>query len=142
MHALRGVRERYPDQVAIVFRNWPLPYHQHAYAAARAAECAGRQGRFAELHDNLYLWQDSLGAISYDTLAQRSGVPDLKAFATCAGDSSVVPAIEADILAAQEIGGHGTPTVAINGQLLRAVPDSLGLDRLVSEQIAQVAHER
>src|SRR6201999_1765144 len=46
--ALEPVQKIYGSQVAVVFRQWPLGYHRFAMPAARAAECAGRQGRFAQ----------------------------------------------------------------------------------------------
>jgi hypothetical protein len=50
----RKARTRFWDQLAVVFREHPLKIHRYALDAARAAEAAGLQGRFWEMHDMLY----------------------------------------------------------------------------------------
>lgn len=124
--SVRAFRAQHPSEVALVFRNWPLPYHPFAYPAARAAECAGNQGRFTEFHDWLYSHQDSLGSISFDSLAQRLGVNDLALFHACNAAQSV-SRIDADSAVAHILGSSGTPTVVINGRRWLVAPT---LDRL------------
>lgn len=51
---LLKVEHDYADSVRVVFRQFPLGMHQHAMTAARAAEAAGMQGRFWEMHDMLF----------------------------------------------------------------------------------------
>jgi protein-disulfide isomerase len=46
--------KEYDSRLRIVFRNFPLPGHEHAREAAIAAEAAGIQGKFWEMHDTLY----------------------------------------------------------------------------------------
>lgn len=135
--ALRGVRATFPNEVQVIFRHWPLPYHRLAYPAARAAECAYAQGRFVEFHDLLYAKQDSLGLISFGAFAKASGVRDIEQFEQCTSLAQPVQSIEADIRAAKQAGGTGTPTVLINGGLLGAVPDSAQLDSIVRASLPQ-----
>lgn len=105
--------------VALVYRHWPLSRHRFAYPAARASECAAAQGRFFKLHDIIYEQQRSLGLKTFREFADEAGVPDLEAFVRCISDSDRVGAIERDIRAVQDIGGTGTPTVIVNGWLLK-----------------------
>jgi protein-disulfide isomerase len=133
--ALKGVLANYGNRVVHVFRHWPLAYHRFAYPAARAAECAGEQGRFAEMHDLLYQKQDSLGLKSFEGFAAEAGVSDPSRFQACYTRTALVPAIEADQKAALEVGGVGTPTVVINGIRYGGAPDSLGLDRIVRREL-------
>ena len=51
---LAKVEEHYGEQLRVVFRHFPLHKHEHAVLAARAAEAAGLQGRFWEMHDLLF----------------------------------------------------------------------------------------
>src|SRR5438552_298944 len=51
---LLKVEHDYGTSVRVVFREFPLPMHEHAQTAARAAEAAGLQGRFWEMHDLLF----------------------------------------------------------------------------------------
>jgi protein-disulfide isomerase len=129
--ALPPAMARYGDSLAIVFRHWPLPYHRFAYPTARAAECAGAQGRFEQFRQGVYAKQDSLGLKSFLSFAIESGVPDTGAFLACNASNLPVPAIDRDSAVASHLGGRGTPTVVINGHLFGFVPDSARLDSLV-----------
>lgn len=123
---VRRFRQQYPDEVALIYRHWPLPQHPLAYPAARAAECAARQGLFAEYHQALYdssYWiADPNGA--FIQLAEHVGVVDMKAFRECVSDPTPVASIEEDIDAAKQLGAAGTPTFLINGVMRGAFPDS------------------
>lgn len=138
---LGSVRSRFADSVRVVFRNWPLPYHKYAYDAARAAQCAAHQGKFAAYHDSLYSRQGELGRLSYASLARDVGLPNMTAFDACMQDTARVARIEADVLAAQEVGGSGTPTIVINGTLLRGIPDSITLDAMIHDAIRKAGAE-
>jgi protein-disulfide isomerase len=133
--ALRAIRAEYPTKVAILFRHWPLSYHPHAYPAARAAECAAAQDRFAEFHDLLYKLQDSLGHKSMSGFAKDAEVPDIAAFDRCDALTDTIPIIEADIPEVTALGGTGTPTIIVNGLQLMTVPDSGSLEQLVRAAI-------
>jgi len=124
------------DEIAIVYRHWPLTaIHRFAYPAARAAECAAAQGRFEAFHKLLYAKRDSLGLAPFDRLAADAGVPDLKAFARCNSVPGKVAAVEADAAAALEIGGTGTPTLLINSLRISGGPDSATLEKYISKQL-------
>lgn len=134
---IRFVLENYSEDVAIVYRHWPLGYHDLAYPAARAVECASNQGKFESYHERLYSsteWytnsQDFF--LSY---AEDLGVSDLQGFKECLSQIDPVPTIEEDILAATAIGGIGTPTVLVNDKLLRAFPDSIVLKELILQEL-------
>ncbi len=115
--AMRELFDMYPDDFAVVYRHFPIPNHRFAYPAARAAECAAAQGRFAEYHDALYTRQDSLGLKSWTAYAVTAGVQDTAAFGSCAAESGKVPLIEADIVAAENVGVTGTPALLLGGKL-------------------------
>ena len=138
--ALRPLLEEFPSDLSVVFRHWPLPYHQHAYQAARASECADGQGRFREFHDALYEFQDSLGIITFQAFGRIAGLADLASFETCLSRTDSLPEISEDIATVKRLGGRGTPTVIVNGQLLNGVPDSAGLAAIV-RRIRQKAGE-
>lgn len=127
LSALAPLMTEHPTQVQAIFRHWPLPYHPHARASAIAAECAGRQGGFAEMHDALFEDQDSIGVRTYHDFAEQVGIDDLAEFDACVADALPDSEIEADVGAALLVGARGTPAVIINGQLLEFVPDSAGL---------------
>ncbi len=134
--SLKYIQAKYPDDVAIVFRHWPLSYHKFGYPSARAAECAGAQGQFQQMHDLLFAKQDSLGLKSFESFAEESGVSDLAAFRTCNSSAEKIPSVEAGIEAAKAVGGTGTPVVVLNGLRLPGAVDSLRLEEFVKEALA------
>jgi protein-disulfide isomerase len=129
---LPRIREKYPEEVAMVFRHWPLPYHRFAIPAARALECASDQGRFHQMHDALYADQDSLGLKSLEEIGAASGVTDRAAYGTCLRGELHAQQIGLDAALAQRLGAIGTPTILINGKRLNYVPTFAQLDELVS----------
>ncbi|MBA2291608.1 MAG: thioredoxin domain-containing protein [Gemmatimonadales bacterium] len=126
LKTVASLRKHYPDDVAVVYRHWPLPYHPFAHAAARASECAAAQGRFERMHDRMFILQDSIGLKPFVEFASEAGVPDTLQFVSCIEESDSSAAL-ADARAAVALGGRGTPTVLVNGNLLEGVPDSAGL---------------
>lgn len=57
--ALNGIVEKYKNEVRLVWKDFPSPFHEGAREAAVAARCAGQQGKFWEMHDSLFLIPDS-----------------------------------------------------------------------------------
>ena len=131
--ALPKLRARYPTQVVVVYRHFPLRGHRFAYPAARAEECAARQNRFDAYHDQLFARQDSLGLLTFMEIARAAGVPDLGAFAKCDSTSGAVESIELDLRAAKELGAHVTPTVLMGGRMYSGAPSLPILDSLVAD---------
>lgn len=130
-HMLRIERQAHPAEITLVFRHWPLAYHRLAYPTARASECASDQGYFNQFHDTVYAHQDSLGILSNEEFARRSGVPDLRAFQRCMQNSQPVPRIEKDIAVARGLGSRGTPAIIINGRAFDYIPDTGRLEELL-----------
>jgi protein-disulfide isomerase len=141
-NTLRSARARYPHDLSVIFRHWPLAYHRFAYPSARAAECAAEQGKFEPFHDLLYAKQDSLGLKSYADFARESGVPDVTAFESCANRSDSLESIRADISAARTISAMGTPAVIINGLLYYGAPASTELEGAIQGALQLVRKGR
>jgi|SRR5215207_3959781 len=120
---LRKVVKDYGDRVRLVFRNFPLVQaHQHAFLAARAAEAAGQQGKFWEMHDALYDHQDEWSKsmeprVQFDSYATRLGL-DVQRFKTDMERPDIVERIKADMLRGNSLNVRGTPTVYLNGREL------------------------
>jgi protein-disulfide isomerase len=133
---IAGLRHRYPNDLAVVYRHLPLPYHKHAYAAARAAECAADQGRFEAFHDALFANQGGLDTVGWTALARTAQVHDLVAFETCRSRDDSVSAIQADVVAASRLGATHTPTVVVNGWWIRGgVPRAPRMDSIVRAEL-------
>lgn len=125
---LTAIRSRYGDQVALIYRHFPLPGHSSAFPAARAAECAGKQARFWEFHGLLYATESWIGDTSQARLvelAERAGVGRVDEFVRCLDGSEGDDAVDADIAAGRSLGIRGTPTFLVNGELNVGPLDSL-----------------
>lgn len=119
---LKEIRERYPGQVAIEYRHFPLELiHPYAVTAALAAECAGAQGRFEAYHDMLYERQASIGTTGWTDMAEAAGVPDLRVFERCIEEAQFRDRVEQDATAGASVGVYGTPTFIFDGKLIAGV---------------------
>ena len=113
---LAGVRERYPGQVAVVYRHLPLQGHRYADRAALASECAAEQGAFEAYHDALFARTDSIGVTGWDRYAERAAVRDTARFRECVDSQRLFPRVEADLRVARRLGFNGTPAFIVNGK--------------------------
>ena len=112
---LRDVRRRLAEQVRFVYRHFPIRHkHPHAQWAAEAAEAAGAQGRFWEMHNALFVHQRLLGDdhlglyVSHLTLDAARLRGDIAAHVHA-------PRVQADYESGERSGVLGTPTIFING---------------------------
>jgi protein-disulfide isomerase len=102
-------------RIALVFRNFPLSaLHPHAETAAEAAEAAGAQGRFWEMHDVLFQNQDALDVDSLLAYADALTL-DLVRFADDLDSRRFAARVREDFLSGVRSGVSGTPTFFING---------------------------
>jgi protein-disulfide isomerase len=132
---LHRLQQRHPGRVAAVYRHFPLPNHAFAVPAARASECAARQGRFAEMHDELFGAQDSIGVRSWARFATLAGIPDGIAFETCLGDPASAVPVRRDADAAGRLRVTATPTLLVNGRRVQGAPHLDRLERLMDEAL-------
>jgi len=133
---IKMLRARYPTQVKLTYVHLPLPMHPSAEAAARAAECAGQQGRFEEMLHWLFAGQAEFELARWDQFARDAGVPDLTTFNSCIQSNEPVPRIIAGRRLAEEFNIQATPTIVINGWKFPHPPTSEHLDRIVRAVLA------
>lgn len=115
---LPQIQKEYIDTgiVKLVYRDFPLSFHQNAKPAAEAAECAAEQGKFWEMHDALFENYNVLSRAKYTQLATDIGVEDISAFDECV-DSGVMGAeVDKDFADGRAAGVTGTPSFFVNGQ--------------------------
>jgi protein-disulfide isomerase len=125
---VKKLQGTYGERLRVVFRHLPLQsIHRNAAMAARAAEAAGLQGRFWEMHDTLYATQKEWSDLpdprpKFTEYAQRTGL-DTERFKTDLEGNAVAARIVADVRRASAIGVTGTPTVFINGLQVRGITE-------------------
>ncbi len=96
-------------KVKYFYRDLPLEMHARALPAARAARCAGEQGKFWEMHDSLFAKQNALSAPALVDRAQTLGL-DKEKFTECQSSEKYTADIQKSISDAQKMGISGTPT--------------------------------
>jgi len=114
---LRQLRERHPDDVRMVFRQLPLPFHPQARPAALAALAAQRQGVFLPMHDLLFERQAELETADLSRWADELGL-DVDRFERDLRDSQLERLVDEDLATARRFGARGTPSTFINGRLV------------------------
>ncbi len=117
--------------VDFVFRNFPLVQHQNAQIAAEAAESAGEQGKFWEMHDMIYEHQDQWST-ALDALPILVGYAqqlklDVNKFKDSVTSKKFADVIQADSDDGVKLGVNSTPTFFLNGVEMVGVPDSQDL---------------
>jgi protein-disulfide isomerase len=118
---LEQMRAEFGDRLQITFREFPLvPTHQHALAAASAAEAAGLQGKFWEMHDLIYEhqndWKKEFDVRPiYEGYAKQIGI-DVERFKRDSAGDLVAQRIMQDGKRGHSLGVKGTPTLFMNGR--------------------------
>ncbi|MFH1532886.1 MAG: thioredoxin domain-containing protein [Pseudomonadota bacterium] len=112
--ALDEVVERSLGRARLIFKQFPLTFHQDARPAAAATLAAHAQGKFWEMHDLLFANQKSLTRADLEGFAGDLGL-DMTAF-KAALDSGYDAVIDGEIKEGQKAGVRGTPTFFINGR--------------------------
>lgn len=111
-------------KVKLVYRDFPLSFHQHAQKAAEAAECADEQGKFWEYHDKIFENQNVLDTASLKQYAKDLGL-DVTKFDGCLDSGRMASEVQKDFRDGSQYGVSGTPSFFINGiNLVGAQPYS------------------
>ena len=126
---------KYPKDIKIVFKQFPLAMHKQAQSAALASLAAHRQGKFWQYHDLLFENQKSLSEAKYTELAKKLGL-DLNRFNKDYKAPAGQQALDRDMADAQLAGVRGTPTIFVNGRRLkeRNIKD---LQQMINQELAK-----
>jgi protein-disulfide isomerase len=106
---LTALEAQYPNDLAVVYRNFPLPMHAGALPAARAAEAANIQGKFWEYHDELFANQPNFTQSDLEHYAEVVGL-NLDQFKADVASDAVVAKVQEDADYGRKLGISGTPT--------------------------------
>jgi protein-disulfide isomerase len=147
---IKAVTDKYREQIAFVFRNFPLAsIHPNARAAAAAAEAAGLQGRYWDMHDMLYENQSDWGSLGAEerTVFFTEYAKDLQlnlgTFKTDLAGSNVNQKISFDQALGKKANVTATPALFLNGKVIeqetwqdKAKLDAAFVDALKANNIA------
>ncbi len=135
---VRKVVEDNKDTVQLVFRNFPLTQiHPNALLAAKAAEAAGVQGKFWEMHDVLYdkqdEWSSALNARDkFMVYATTLGL-DMTKFAQDLNSKEIEDKIRAEMKEGVALGVQGTPSFFVNGKKIENPRSVEAFDKIVKD---------
>jgi protein-disulfide isomerase len=136
--AVEIVLRRFEEQVRFVYRHYPLTdVHPHAFKAAEAAECAGAQGKFWEMHAQLFAHQTHLDHKHLLRYGTDLGL-DMGLYAAELDDEVYRQRVLEHIDSGRRSGVRGTPGFFVNG---RIVDVSFGLHALL-EAVQNTLHAR
>ena len=154
---LKEVSEKYSKEIKFQFRNLPLTsIHPNAFAASRAAEAAGLQGKYWEMHDRLYetqnSWSSSSSPVSiFEGYAKSLGL-NMAQFKLDYPSSKVNSLINADMDAfAETKQEQATPSLFINGKHIdnnslsdpsTGRPSAEKISKLIEDEIAKQSSKK
>jgi protein-disulfide isomerase len=131
---VKEILQKYPNDVAIVFINQPLPFHEHAMEAAQAFQAAHRQGKAWPMHDKMYDNNTALERANLEKYAQEVGL-NLSKFKKDMDDPKIKEEIAEHQKLANSVGANGTPTFFINGRQLVGAQPFPEFQKIIDEEI-------
>jgi len=130
--AIPKLRELAKDnKIKLVFKQYPLDFHQYAQKSAEASLCASEQGKFWEYHDVLFENQNALSTAKLSEYAESLGLNVLR-FDECLDSGIMREKVSADINEGNSLGVRGTPAFVINGQLLSGAQSFSAINQVIN----------
>jgi protein-disulfide isomerase len=126
----------YAGKVRLVFRDYPLPFHEKAQKAAEAGKCAEEQQRFWEMHDWMFANQDKLEIADIKAAARELGVEGPR-FDQCLDSGRMAIKVQLDGDAGKEAGVSGTPAFFINGRMLSGAQPLEKFREIIDDELAR-----
>lgn len=131
---LSRLREQFPDQVSLVYKDFPLPMHPLAVQAAEAARCARAQGKFWQFHD--FLFETKKMEFADMKQEARELKLDSERFDQCLDKREPYADLKKDVQEAQHLGLTGTPSFFINGHFMSGAIGYAKLRETVMQELA------
>jgi len=112
------IKENYGDKIRYVLKDFPLDFHANARLAATSANCAEKQGKYWEMHHELFADQDAWAQAEkpdekIKEIAGKVGL-DAKQFDACLQDDAIAQEINEDVEYGGQLGVSGTPAFFVN----------------------------
>lgn len=131
---LNAVLKAYPNQVKLVFKQFPLDSHSQAATAAAAALAAQRQGKFWPMHDALFANRQRLSRQTILSVAAGLNL-DMKRFAADLDSADIRHAVARDLQDGDRAGVEATPTIFIDGKRYNGMLDLESLRPILDAEL-------
>ncbi len=133
---MKQIEETYGNKVAIVFKQFPLAFHQNAQLAGEASLAAHEQGKFWEMHDKLFANQSALQRADLEKYAQELRL-DMNKFKAALDSGKYTNQVKQEMASGQAAGISGTPSFVINGELLVGAQPFDAFKNVIDAQLAK-----
>jgi protein-disulfide isomerase len=133
---LSQLEKEYSGKVHMVWKNYPLPFHNNAEPAAEAAMAAGEQGKFWEMHDKLFENNTALDRANLEKYAQDLGL-NMAKFKADLDAQKYKDQIQSDTKEGQAVGVNGTPAVFINGRKINGAYPWETFKKIADDELAK-----
>ncbi len=133
---VKKVLKDYDGKVRLVYRDFPLPMHPHAEKAAEAAQCAGDQGKYWDMHEKLFANQQALEPAQLKGYAKGLGLDTAK-FDKCLDSGEKAKIVEENRKAGEKVGVTGTPAFFVNGYQLTGAQPFEEFKTLIDQELAR-----
>ena len=132
---LKEMKKKYGNKIKIVFKNFPLSFHNDAEKAALAGLCAQDQGQqfFWKMHDKMFENQDNLDKKSLISTAEKIGLK-MQDFVACLESQKYKGKIRESVEEGKRLGVKSTPTFFINGKVVVGVNEE-DISHLIDEEL-------
>lgn len=122
-------------KIKFVYRDFPLNIHRNAQKAAEAAECAGEQGKFWEMHDKLFEEGVDGGVQSFKQFAQDLGL-NSDEFNECLDSEKMASEVRKDLEDGSSLGISGTPGFIVNRNLISGAQSFAVFEQVIEAELA------
>ncbi len=132
---IKKLESEYGGKLAVTYKDFPLPMHSHAEKAAEAARCAGKQGKFWEMHDTVFHSKE----LEVDELKAQARTLSLDGaqFDKCLDSGETAAAVQQDRQEGVQLGLTGTPSFFVNGHFFSGALDYNMLHQVIDQELAQ-----
>jgi protein-disulfide isomerase len=131
---LSAMLKAYPDQVKLIFKQYPLEIHNQAALAAAAALAAKKQDKFWEMHDAMFANRHNLSREQLLVMAKGIGL-DMAKFQADLDSPAIKKELEQDVRDGDDARVEGTPTLFINGQRYNGPLNAAALKVILDQQL-------
>jgi protein-disulfide isomerase len=131
---IKQIEDKYNGKVHFSFKNFPLPFHQHAQLAAEAAEAANAQGKFWEMHDKMFANQTALERADLEKYASEIGL-DMNKFKSDLDSGKWKDAVNKDVEYGKTVNVNGTPAFFINGHFINGAMPYEAFAQVIDEEL-------
>jgi protein-disulfide isomerase len=130
------LRKDYGSKLRVVMKENPLSFHPRAKPAAMAALAAGEQGKYWEMHDQLFANNKALEDADLEKYAKESGL-DLTRWKADLSNPRLSALIDRDQALASKLGANGTPAFFINGRFLSGAQPADNFKAIIDEELGK-----